>query len=170
MADEYDPFRTDSGFKDDFDGEVVEAWFSTDPQYNSGKTLLYFCKVLADDGEEVENRYGTGTGWNSYDGGITAEHEKDTADRPKAFQNGTAYAEFFATAMEAGAEEELRRRSREELNNQGPRNANLMKGLRFHWEVKTEKRNIKDRETQEMKEVTSNRTLVKNISGRKIIL
>lgn len=163
MADEYDPFKTDSPFKDDYDGEIVEAWFGIAENY--GDNLLAFLKVVADDGEEVENRYGMGGGWNSFDQGETVEHEKATPDNPKHFINTTAYAQLMAAAMESGAEDELRRRSRDELNNMGPRAAALWKGLKFHWEVKTETGTRKDRTTGEQVPWTSNRVLPTKFLG-----
>lgn len=159
-TDEFDPFKTSSGLKDDFDGTVIDGWWGTDPNSQQNPApLLGFLKIIADDGEEVEARYSTGSGWNSYDGGVTVEHEKDGAGL-QYFNNRTAWAECFTKAMESGAESEMRRRSQEELNNRGPRNiGGMMKGLKFHWNVKTETFNMKDRQTGEQREVTSNRLL-----------
>lgn len=156
-TDTFDPFKTDSGLKDDFDGEVVDGWWATDPNNKRDpKALFGFLKIQADDGEIVEPRYSSGTGWGSFDGGVTAEHEKDN-ERMRGFNNSTAYAEFINAAI-ALAEEELRNRNAA-LNNRGPRDMNLWKGLRFHWEVKSEPYSFTDRETQQKVEGVSNRLL-----------
>lgn len=160
---EYDPFAGESGLKDDYDGIIVDAWFATDPKYNNGQTLLVFLKKHDEEtGEETEDRYACGPDWGSYDGGETAEHPKG---EQKGFNNQTAYYELISTAMEAGGEEEMRRRSSVELGGRGPKAAALWKGLRFHWEIKTETRKIRDRETGEMREITTNRSLPTKFLG-----
>ena len=142
---EFDPFAGESGFKDDYDGMVDDAWFAT--QENYGDTVMLHLKVVADDGEEVENRYPCGPDWATYDGGETVEHTK--GDR-KGFNKNTRYFGLIEAAMGlAGVEEVLRRRSAE-LAGKGPKAAALWKGLRFHWNVKTETKKFKDRDTGEM--------------------
>jgi hypothetical protein len=73
--DEFDPYAGSSGLKDDFDGVIVDAWAELDTQ-NAGNRTNAWLKILADDGEEVSNRYGLGSDWASYDGGETIEHPK----------------------------------------------------------------------------------------------
>lgn len=160
VQDQFDPFRGDTGLKDDFDGYVADGHWATDPRNTRDPQALFgYLTIQADDGEEVEPRYSTGAGWSSFDGGHVAEHEKDN-ERRRGFNVNTGYFEVFSTAMNVGAEDEMRRRSTQELQGQGPRAIDgLWKGLKFHWEVKTETRKIRDRDTQEEREITTNRLL-----------
>jgi hypothetical protein len=162
LGEEFDEFRVTTGLKDDFDGIITDAYFGK-PQ-SGGENLMLFVKVTADDGDEVENRYGLGKSWVSYDGGKTVEHPTD-----KYFNNRTAYAEMFAAAVKCGAKEELGRRSKE-LERRGPKDSRLWVGLKFHWLVKQESFQVPQRDEagQEvrsetgvrlMTEVTSNRVL-----------
>jgi hypothetical protein len=134
LGEEYDEFRTTTGLKDDYDGIVTDAYFGK-PQ-SGGDNLMSFLKVTADDGDEVELRYGLGKDWESYDAGKTVEHPRD-----KYFNNRTAWAEFFTAAMKVGAKEELGRRSAT-LERRGPRDSRLFLGMRFHFNVITEHMNL----------------------------
>lgn len=153
---EHDPFHLDTGLKDDYDGTVIDEWFGTTD--NAGDTLFLFLKIAADDGEEVERRYSCGDGWQTFDGGVTAEH----ATR-KFFQNNSNIGLLVTRAFSIGAEEQLRKRSAE-LNNLGPKHAKLWHGFRGHWNVESETFKIKDRDEGsetfgQMVERTSNRLL-----------
>lgn len=148
MADEFDPFQQDTGFKDDYDGEVIDAWFG---KTERGPDTLLFLKVRADDGEEVENRYGCGSDWVTFDGGKTIEHPSK-----KFLNNRAKYAVLVqrAFACEGGKAAVLGRN--EELDSElGPRAAALWVGSRWHWEVEQEDFTIKDRESGENVKVTS---------------
>lgn len=163
MTDQFDPFAGDTGLKDDYDGTIIEAWFSTSSEYNNGQTLLFFAKVAADDGDEEELRYPCGPDWGSFDGGETAEHPK--GDK-KTFNNRTAYFQFINAAMSAGGEDDLRRRS-EGLGNKGPMAAALWVGTRWHFEVHEEPMKFRDRTTGEMIERVVTRTLPTKYLGEK---
>ncbi len=151
MPDEFDPFQGESGLKDDYEGVITDAFFQKDEQYDRMQLHL---KVLADDGEVLENRYACGPDWGSFDGGESVEHPKGAA---KGFNNQTAYFQLIKRAFESGAEDELRRRSKNYYGGRGPMYAQLWKGLKFHWGVVSETRNIKDRETGERRDVEMNR-------------
>lgn len=140
-TEEFDPFKGESGFKDDYDGVVEEAWFAAG-DYGVNLHL----KIIADDGEEVENRYPTGPDWETFDGGDTVEHPKGER---KGFNKNTRYFQLIGTAMGLeGVEGLLRERSRA-LDGKGPKAAALWKGLKFHWNVMTESKTFKDKDTQE---------------------
>lgn len=130
LGEEYDEFRTTTGLKDDYDGTVTDAFFGK-PQ-SGGDRLMLFMKITAEDGDEVENRYGIGNGWATYDGGKTVEHASD-----KYFNNRTAWAEFYTAAIKCGAKEAMGKSSAN-LDRRGPRDARLFVGFRFHFNVHTE--------------------------------
>lgn len=156
MDDAYDPFKGDTGLKENYDGTIVDAWFGTDSNYNDGNTLLAYMKVAADDGEEVELRYPCGPDWGSFDGGETAEHPRGES---KGFSTNVAYYQFFAEALNVGADEELRGRSKGVGGGKGPRAAVIWKGLRFHFDLHRETKKFKDRTSGEMVEREVVRTL-----------
>lgn len=140
LGEDFDEFRTSTGLKDDYDGTVTDAYFGKDQR--GGDRNLLFLKVSATDGDEVELRYSTGNGWVSYDGGRTVEHPTE-----KWFNNRTAIAELMKAAMMIPeAQVELGRRSHQELDRRGPKDAKLWVGLGFHWEVKTETMNVPERD------------------------
>lgn len=131
MTEEYDPFKGDSGLKDDFDGTIKEMWFATDPNSNNPLVVNAYMKIVADDGEEVEPRWACGPDWATYDGGVTVEHPKGAQ---KGFNNKTKWFRAFSSAMEAGANDVLRSRS-SGLEGRGPKDSRIWPGLRFHFNV-----------------------------------
>lgn len=158
---EYDPFEGESGLRDDYDGRIDDAWFAVNPNANNAMTL--YLKVFdLEEEDELELRYGCGPDWGSFDGGETIEHPKGDQKR---LNNSTAYFAFVAASMNAGAEEVLRARSKE-LDGRGPKDANLWKGLLFHFEVETSVRNMPDRENPGKRiDVTLTRTLPTKFLG-----
>lgn len=126
MSDEFNPYKPGSGLKDDFDGVIVDGTFTTDPQTGSTSIILM---VNADDGDEWPARYGTGNGWESYDGGSTVRHPGG----PKQLFNAqSAYSDFMQHAWDAGGKEDMLERIR---TVGGPTVAANWNGMRFHWEV-----------------------------------
>ena len=129
-----DEFTGDSGLKDDYDGVIVESEFE---QSERGNWQLHI-KVAADDGDEVEYRYSVGgkdKGWTSYDGGETIQ-----GATPKSkFHDNSGYQQFIYKVMDTEAADELRERSASLYERRGPFHAALWMGLRFHWDVVTEK-------------------------------
>lgn len=158
---EYDPFEGESGLRDDWDGRIDDAWFAINPNANNAMTC-YFKVTDLEEGDEVELRYGCGPEWGSFDGGETIEHPKGDQKR---LNNSTAYFAFVKSAMDAGAEEVLRSRSKE-LGGRGPKDVNLWKGLAFHFEVEQETRNMPDRDNPGKRiDVTITRTLATKFLG-----
>jgi hypothetical protein len=156
--DEFDEWDGESGFKDDYSGLIVDSFFTKDSNYNNGETLILKLKIIADDGEEVEQIYPCGADWDSYDNGETAEHPKDREGRPKAFNHNSAIYGLIRHAFEAGAEDTLKQRGR-------PRKASIWRGLKFHWKVDTQTFTIKDRKTGEDRTITTNRTYPEKFLG-----
>lgn len=135
MSD-WDPFKPDTGLKDDYDGTITSAEFV---QVNGGNYALQLV-VTADDEEAPEIRLGCGKGWVSYDGGETVEGPSAKA----RFHAMTAYAKFIGSAMKSGAGDELQGRSQRDHQGRGPMHAALWQGLRFHFEVLNEPGDMPD--------------------------
>lgn len=133
MADEFD---TDKGVKDDYIGTILEAYFQAG---DNGDTSLVL-KKLAEDGDEVEDRYRCGNEWASFDGGETIEH----ATKQK-INASSQLALLVEKAMACGAEAAIRERS----GGMGQRTAKLWPQLKFHWSVVSSPYSFKDRETGE---------------------
>lgn len=131
-----DEFTGDSGLKDDYDGTIVKSEFE---QSERGNWQLHLV-VAADDGDEVDYFYSVGAkdkGWTSYDGGETIQG----ATAKSKFHDQTAMQKFIYKTMDTEAANVLRERSAGLYNRRGPFHAALWLGLRFHWDVVTEKQN-----------------------------
>lgn len=152
---ETDEFGGESGLKDDFDGNVAEAYFD---EGEWGTQLIL--KLDCEDGDEYELRLGVGDRWTTKDGGETVEHPDDKPNRRKKFNHQSKYQRFVTAALETGedAAKVLRERS-VKYDRLGPRVAALWVGTSWHFEVDSEEKTIKDRDTGEMKTVTVNYTL-----------
>jgi hypothetical protein len=149
-APAHDPWSTETGLLTDYEGEVIEAWFTTDPKYNDGKTLLFVMKMKTDDADnpEWEERYGCGPDWGSYDGGETAEHPKGDTKR---FNKNSQYGHLIDKALECGAGEALASRGT-------PRSAKVWVGTKWFFEAETKEVNFKDAQGEQVKrEVTRGR-------------
>lgn len=151
-TDEYDPYAGTTGLKENFDGTITAAAFYKEPEKAN-----YVCQVTvkADDGDDVELRYGLGKDWASYDGGETAEHVSGYQ-----FNNRTAYWDFVNKAVLAekktlsdGQKSEIRTRGsvkQDEVGRDlGPRLAESWAGLRFHFDIFQIPGQRKDKETDE---------------------
>lgn len=149
MADEFDPWKTSSGLKDDYDGLVTDAYFAQDVQYNRMQLHL---TVLAEDGDEVDLRYNTGAEWQTFDGGATVEHPK-----AKWFNTNSAMGKLVTAGI--GAAEDVLRKRTAEYGGLGPKAAGIWKGLRFHWEVDSSSGTMTDPETGKERSFTSNVTV-----------
>lgn len=98
-----DAWATDrsSGFLQNFDGTVIDAYFGTDPRYNQGTTLLMQWECSVDEAhddvdeipEEILQKYPCGSNWETEDGGRTASH---TSGKPNAkFHASTLYGKII---------------------------------------------------------------------------
>ena len=129
MSDEFT--WDDTGLKADWNGTIKSGVFR---QQERGTWALELVST-ADDGEEVKHRpYGTGgvdKGWTSHDGGETIVG----ATAEQQYHSRSGIARFYDSLIEAGAGDELRRRSKELYNRRGPYHADLLVGMRFHWDV-----------------------------------
>lgn len=126
MTDEFNPYKPGSGLKDDFDGTIVDGVFTTDPQTGNTSIILM---VQADDGDEWPGRYGTGSGWESYDAGVSVKHP---GGQRQLFNAQSAYSDFMQHAWDSGAKDDMLERIK---TVGGPTVAANWNGMRFHWEV-----------------------------------
>lgn len=123
-------WQTSSGLAiDDADITIDDVTFKyTD--YNNGETLVAVFTLRADDGEEAEQWFPCGKGWEPANKGKEARHESGKAG--KQFNKNSAYGKFCDSALAAGAGPTLYER--------GPAtNAEVWAGLKFHVEAVTEK-------------------------------
>lgn len=127
MADEneYDPWATTSGLVDDVTVTITDAYFTFDPQYNDGQTLLLKVAGQTDDEEnpEFDQFFPCGNGWETTDKGKSASREDG---KRKGFNKNSGYGMFFTRAIDAGAGEALKSRGT-------PMEAEVWKGLTFHF-------------------------------------
>lgn len=158
MSDQFDPFKPESGLKGDYIGSIVDAYFEP-TQYG---TVLQLKKLDVETNEEVTDRYGCGPDWATYDGGASIHHPSGVT---KGFNGATAMSELIVASFKAGAEDVMRARSAQLYQNRGPMYAAFWKGLQFHWDVISEQKSFKDRETGEQKSQMVNRILPSKFIG-----
>lgn len=143
-----DEFTGDSGLKDDYDGTITTAEFEQSERGNWQLRLV----VSADDGEEVPYLYSVGgkdKGWQSFDGGETIQ----SPSAKSRFHVNSAMQKLIDRVMAIPeASEVLRERSATTFDHRGPFHAALWLGLRFHWDVVTEKQNRPKEGTDEWEE------------------
>lgn len=117
-------YAGETGLIDDFDCEVLDAWWATDARYNNGQTSLLFWKVATDDPdypEDESSRWAAGADWESLDGGKTVEHPKGKSK----FNVNSQVQALISRAVELGAGSTLMGR--------GPAQAaEIWVGLKFH--------------------------------------
>jgi hypothetical protein len=128
VSSEWDPFKGDSGLKDDYDGTVTTAEFVQGQRGGYSLELT----IADEDQDETTIRLGVGSGWVSLDGGETVENEGSGKAR---FNERTGYQRFIGAAMKSGGAEVLRQRSNDEYAGRGPMHAALWNGLQFHFDV-----------------------------------
>lgn len=116
-------YELSTGLIDDFDCEVLDAWFATDAKVNNGQTFMLFWKMSTDDEEspEEEARWSCGGDWESLDGGKTIEHPKGKGK----FNNQSAIGYLLKSALDAGAGPTLMERGKAQT-------AEVWIGLKFH--------------------------------------
>lgn len=133
--EEFDPFAFSSGFIDDVDIEVLDAYFAFDTEYNNGQTLRLSLDVMTDDedfgemGRGVLRPYPCGDGWTAEDKGAVAVRE-DGAQ--KTFNRNASIAKLVSAMLDCdGVEDVLRSEGRGD-----PRKASTYIGLKFHMKNK----------------------------------
>lgn len=97
-----------SGFLNDYEGTVTDAYFATDPAYNQGSSLLLHLVTSVDNRleegfdevEEITQKYPTGPNWVSEDGGRTAQHTSGSTN--KRFHASSLYGKIIDEVMKAG--------------------------------------------------------------------
>lgn len=139
-------WKTSSGLLDDFDFDVQEAWFDTNPKMGGGKTLLLHLRGEAfQEGELVDDEhtlmYSCGDGWKAAKGGQQATHPAGKDTFTNASNMGKLIDHLVGLGDDVLAELSSRGESYE---------APTWQGLRLHIERKTY--SFKDRETGEQRE------------------
>lgn len=129
VADEFDPYAPGTGLKDDFDGTIMDTTMFV--KVEGQQNMAFQLQVRADDGEEVEQRYGVGGEWMTYDGGKTVEHPKG---HNRQFNGQTAYSQLIVNALMTEARELFYAANRNH-DNRGPQYAEVWHGLRFHFKI-----------------------------------
>jgi len=127
MAENFNPWETESGLPDDFNLTVTDAWFAKDARYKDGEVLLlHWHGTVEKDGEEEELEtpiiFPCGSGWDSYDGGKTAEHEKGR----KRFISSSIYGRLIDRCVKDLGMMDLM------IKRGDPKTAKVWKGLKFH--------------------------------------
>lgn len=125
---------TESGLMSDYEGTVLDAYWSKN---NNG--VLYLGLKLATDNPdrpETEERFGTGNegGWDSFDGGLTAESKK-----VRKFNENCAMGKLINKARHLLGDERV-----EAVLGDSPRKANIWIGTK--WFFEDEPISFKDRE------------------------
>lgn len=142
---ERDEFSWDIGIKENYDGTISnETLFKQQDRGNWTLTLV----IDADDGDRPTINLSVGgadKGWTSVNGGETLVN---TFNKEAKYHVKSTIAQFINSAIDAGASEELKARSRE-LNNNGPYEAALWWGMRFHFDAVEEEQNRRDEKTGE---------------------
>lgn len=148
-----DGWTTGSGLAlDSADVEITAAVYTFDASYNDGKTLV--CKMELKDeesGEDIEQFFPCGDGWEAKDKGKRAEHEK--GPRKAIFNKNSAMGRLIDSAFESGAGDVL-------LERGTGLDADVWVGLRFHME--TEEQTFKFRDGTER---TTGRVICKKFLG-----
>ncbi|MCL6558025.1 MAG: hypothetical protein K6U74_04335 [Firmicutes bacterium] len=127
MPENFNPWETESGLPDDFNLTITEAWFAKDARYKDGEVLLlHWQGTVEKDGEEEELEnpiiFPCGSGWDSYDGGKTAEHEKGR----KRFIGSSVYGRLIDRCVKDLGMMDLM------LKRGDPKAAKVWVGLKFH--------------------------------------
>lgn len=123
-------WQTSSGLAvDDADVTVEDVVFRYDSNYNNGETLVAAFRFRGEDGEEIEQFFPCGKGWEPAEKGQAARHESGKTD--KRFNKNSAYGSFADSAIVAGAGSVLFERG-------NATEAKVWKGLKFHVEAHTE--------------------------------
>jgi hypothetical protein len=128
MADEFDPFRGDTGLFEGL-GRIDGVFFG---KQGNAANLSANVTITDEQGNPHEQFYGLGSEWQSFDGGESVEHPRG---ENKSFSNQSPYFDFITHAMDAGAADEMRRRNRDLFSNHGPMHGKFWQGLVFDFEV-----------------------------------
>lgn len=135
MSDQKDipvGWQTESGLAlDDADVKILHSQFRYDADYNNGETLLWI-PTFEVDGEEKEQFFPCGKGWEPADKGQSARHE---SGKPRKFNKNSSYGTWLNSAIACAADVLYARGD--------ATNAAVWEGLRFHVESHEESFTIK---------------------------
>jgi hypothetical protein len=120
-----DPYALSSGLIDDFDGEITEAYFGTDANYNSGDSVLLILelKTNVEDKPSETLKLSCGSGWAIENGGRNIVKEQGKAQ----FNKNSRVGLVLGAAIQAGALDVMKAKG-------SPLEAATWQGLAFHWE------------------------------------
>lgn len=128
---------TSKGLLTDYEGEVVDSAFVTDPQYQNGEVLMLEWTIETNDPERPVNheRFPCGNNWESVDGGKTAQR-MDGKD--SQFNEQSAIGRIINRVMGQGNGAHLVEQFEgvfDALKERGtPDQADIWKGMRFRFE------------------------------------
>lgn len=112
-TEEQNLWETSSGLVDMYVGDVGDAYFAFDDNYNNGDTLVFKIEFKTDDpdvGDEgtVTEMYPCGAGWDTTDKGKSAHHE---SGKPKKFNKNSGMGLLIdhAIACEGLADELMKK-------------------------------------------------------------
>lgn len=138
MGDEFDPWKLETGLLTNYVGVVEDAWFTFDPVYNNGDTLIMKWKMKTDqpgDLEEWTEGWPVGKDWKTLDSGKTAEHPQG---QNRSFNQASQFAKVLAKLNELGAIEQLKGMGRRD-----PRVAATFVGIKVRMEPVVVGKNMK---------------------------
>lgn len=128
----FDPLKLSSGLLDDDDVVIRDAIFRTDPEFRDGQVLFLDATLLDSNGEETNQFFGTGNGWETNDDGATAAREDG---RDINFNGKAKIGELFGglvKVMKEDGKADKAIRDRIKQHPLGPREAAFWKGLMVH--------------------------------------
>jgi hypothetical protein len=133
IMEEYDEFQLESGLLGNVDLEVLDAEFTNRlDSFDPTKLELHLTvRVDGDDGGEQVVYFGCGGGWETVDGGKTAQREDGQA---RNFHASTKVGEFWKGLVHVMADDPTADKAirAHVAKNGGPTRAAMWKGLRVH--------------------------------------
>lgn len=127
----YDPLKLSSGLLDDDDVIFRDAIFRTDPEFRDGQVLFLDATLLTSDGEETNQYFACGNGWETDDGQIAAREDQRDINFNKKSRLGELF-QGLVTVMGEDAKADKAIRERIKQHPMGPRDAGFWKGLKVH--------------------------------------
>ncbi len=129
---EFNPWALSSGLPEAFTGQVKEAFFGYDDQYQDGDKCVLTLMIQTtetDIGEDgmLKVLYGLGDGWEPKNKGQQAEHE---GGKPKAFNKSSAIGQLIQATFDVIGEDAL-------IEKGMPWDAEIWNGMNYDWERKS---------------------------------
>lgn len=128
----FDPLKLNTGLMDNEDVTITDAIFRTDPEFRDGQVLFGDFTLRTEDGDETNQWFACGNGWETTDDGATAVREDG---REINFNNRCKIGEFFNGLVKVMGEDAKADKAIRERVTQfplGPRDTGFWKGLKLH--------------------------------------